>query len=48
MLHAVDGEQTVDEVFAAIEEALGKSPGVRLQPDPSSSLDSDSEKVVSP
>ncbi|MBA3376338.1 MAG: adenylate kinase [Actinobacteria bacterium] len=47
MLHAVDGELTVDEVFAAVEEALGQGAGARLQPDPSSSLDSDTEKVTS-
>ena len=43
MLLAVDGEQTVDEVFSAVQDALGKVVGVRLQPDP----DSDPETVKS-
>ncbi|MDQ3670958.1 MAG: adenylate kinase [Actinomycetota bacterium] len=36
LLLPVDGEQTVDEVFAAVEEALGRMARVRLQPDPGS------------
>ncbi|MBA3402816.1 MAG: adenylate kinase [Actinobacteria bacterium] len=46
MLHAVDGELTVGEVFAAVEEALGQVAVVRLQPEPGSSLDSDPERVT--
>ncbi len=38
MLHVIDGELTVDRVFAAVEEALARV---------GSSLDSDAEKVTS-